>query len=250
MRFQIPFDVRFYETDRAARITPVALFNYLQEAAIRHGDAVGFDPPALEKLGYFWMMNRLHLRILRYAVRRENIRVETWGSNFKGMFATREWRVTDESGIEIAQATGRWVLLGGEPKRILRVPAIISDGYGEYPDRALEDKFDRMGPPDAPTCERAFHVRFSELDTNQHANSASYVDWCLESVPLDVMDARLPQSFEITFKKECRLGDELVARSQETSDSSTETRRYTHGLWRKSDNALLAIATSTWQPAT
>jgi len=190
------------------------------------------------------------LRILTYPIRRDSIRVETWGSNFKGMFATREWRVTNATGVDVAQATGRWVLLSGEPKRIIRIPAMISEGYGEYADRALEDTFDRMIPPEAATSERSFHVRFSELDTNQHANSASYVDWCLESVPVSVMDTFIPESFEITFKKECRLGDELIARSEEAASPAPESRRYRHGLWRKADGALLAIAASAWRPAT
>ncbi len=249
MRFRAPFDVRFYETDRAARLTPVALFNYLQETAIQHGDAVGLDGAELDRLGYIWMMNRLHFAIHRYPIRRESLTVETWGSRFKGMFATREWRVTGGDGAAVATASGRWVMLSGEPKRIIRIPPLISERYGEYPDRALEDAFDRMDPPESPSCDRHFHVRFSELDTNQHANSASYVDWCLEAVPLTVLDGFLPASFEITFKKECRLGEELAARSEELPADAPGERRFRHGLWRQSDSALLAIAASTWRPA-
>jgi acyl-ACP thioesterase len=249
MRFQAPFDIRFFETDRAARLTPVALFNYLQEAAVCHGDAVGMDGEALRQAGYVWMMNRLRFDILRYPVRRERIAVETWGSRFKGMFATREWRVTAEGGEPLATATGRWIMLGDTPKRIVRIPPFVSERYGEYPDRALDDPFDRMNPPAQISCTRNFHVRFSELDTNQHANSASYVDWCLEAVPMAVLDGFLPASFEITFKKECRLGDELAARSEELPQSAPDSRRFRHGLWRLSDDALLAIAESAWRPA-
>jgi medium-chain acyl-[acyl-carrier-protein] hydrolase len=249
MKLQARFDVRFYETDRAARLTPVALFNYLQEAAIRHGDAVGLNGPELERQGYVWMMNRLHFAIERNPTRREVITVETWGSRFKGMFATREWRVTDEAGGTVAVASGRWVMLGGEPKRIIRIPPVVSERYGEYPERALDDPFDRMTAPETPEFERQFHVRFSELDTNQHANSASYVDWCLEAVPLPVLDSCLPHSFEITFKKECRLGEELAARSEELPPGEDGSRRFRHGLWRVSDEALLAIAASTWRDA-
>ncbi len=249
MRYRTPFDVRFFETDRAARLTPVALFNYLQEAAVCHGDAVGVDGGALYKAGYVWMMNRLRIEVARYPLRRERVIVETWGSRFKGMFATREWRVTSEDGGALASATGRWVMLGGEPKRIVRIPAFVSEHYGEYPDRALDDAFDRMNPPAEIHCTRSFHVRFSELDTNQHANSASYVDWCLEAVPITVLDAYLPAMFEITFKKECRLGEELASRSEELPDSTAGVRRFRHGLWRSSDDALLAIAASEWRPA-
>jgi acyl-ACP thioesterase len=207
------------------------------------------DGRLLAELDYVWMMNRLHLRINRYPVRRESIAVETWGSRFKGMFATREWRVTDAKGNEVAAATGRWVLLNGEPKRIVRIPELVVQRYGEHPERALDDAFDRMDPPASAACERRFHVRFSDLDTNQHANSASYVDWCLEAVPTPVLDAYRPASVEITFKKECRLGEELSARSEEAPGEEKTCRQFRHGLWRQSDGALLAIAASEWRPS-
>jgi acyl-ACP thioesterase len=250
MRFRVPFQVRFYETDRSANLTPVALFNYLQEAAVRHGDEVSMDGHVLADLGYVWMMNRLHIRVDRYPGRREEVSVETWGSRFKGMFATREWRVNDAQDHTVAVATGRWVLLGGEPKRIIRIPPLVSERYGEYADRALEDPFARMDAPAEFDCRRRFHVRYSELDTNQHANSASYVDWCLEAVPIEVLETYIPASIEITFKKECRLGEELEARSEELPEASPASRRFRHALWRLSDDALLAVAASEWRPAT
>ncbi len=43
MKHRESFDIRFYETDRSSRLTPIALFNYLQETAIGHGDAAGLD---------------------------------------------------------------------------------------------------------------------------------------------------------------------------------------------------------------
>jgi acyl-ACP thioesterase len=92
-------------------------------------------------------------------------------------------------------------------------------------------------------------VRFSELDTNQHANSASYVDWCLEAVPMPILDRFLPDSFQITFKKECRLGEELAARSESLQELEPGVRSFRHGLWRLSDETLLAIATSRWKSA-
>ncbi len=244
------FEVRFYEADRASRLTPVSLFNYLQETAIRHGDAAGMDGPALQQLGYMWMMNRLRLEVLRYPVRREEVRVETWGSCLHGLFAVREWRATDARGEVIALATGRWLTIDVAKKKIIKIPPQMAATYGEHEGRAIEDSFERMDPPQDGAHARHFHVRFSELDTNQHANSASYVDWCLEAVPQDVLDSHLPSVFEITFKKEAKLGEELIATSAESAASSADRRAFRHVLKRARDGAINAIAASEWRPAT
>jgi len=247
MRYVESFQVRFFETDRAARSTPVALFNYFQEAAIAHGDAVGMDGAHLAALGYIWMMNRLRLDVYRYPRRGETVRVETWGSNFQGLYAVREWRATDADGQAIAAATGRWIILESARKKIVRIPALVPEAYGEEPDRAIDDPFDRMHAPENESgTERRFHVRLSELDTNQHANSACYVDWCLESVPLDLMETHMPARLEITYKRESKLGDGLIARGVEREAHGDE-RRFHHGLWREDDGALAAIARSVWR---
>lgn len=242
------FEVRFYETDRASRLTPISLFNYLQEAAIRHGDAAGMDGAALQKLGFMWMMNRLRLEVLRYPVRREEVRVETWGSCLHGLFAVREWRALDARGEVIALATGRWVVIDVPRKKIIKIPPEMPAAYGEHEGRAIDDAFLRMEAPANGVNARHFHVRFSELDTNQHANSASYVDWCLEAVPQEVLDSHLPSVFEITFKKEAKLGEELIAASAETGFATPGVRAFRHLLTRASDGAVNAIAASEWRP--
>lgn len=248
MKHRQSFDIRFYEADRASRLTPVALFNYLQEAAIGHGDATGLDGKALAELGYAWMMNRLHLRIERYPTRREVVQVETWGSNLKGLYAIREWQVTDTDGRTVASATGRWIILDTERKRIIKIPELMAQRYGEHEGRAIDDSFARMEPVEGGGFERRFHVRLSELDTNQHANSACYIDWCLEAVPRDLLDAYLPYSIEITYKKEARLGEGLVARSEEATNDRDTERVFRHTVRKEDGGAVAAIGRSVWRP--
>src|SRR5690606_4466399 len=195
------------------RLTPVALFNYMQEVAIRHGEAVGMTPHALHEAGYVWMMNRIHLNVDRYPARGETVHVRTWATQLSGMYAIREWVAFDGNGERVARATGRWVLLDGHRRKIIRIPASLHDAYGVYPDRAIEDPFERMHPLASYTHERAFHVRLSDLDTNQHANSAVYMDWTLESVPDEVLERSIPHTIELTYKKECKLGEPVSARS-------------------------------------
>lgn len=244
------FEVRFYEADRASRLTPVSLFNYLQETAIRHSDTAGMDGDSLMRRGYAWMLNRLHMRILRYPLRREVVQVETWGSCLRGLFAVREWRATDARGEVVALATGRWLVIDLKRKKIVKILPDMQAAYGEYEDRAMIDTFERMDPIQGGTNPRRFHVRSSELDINQHANSASYVDWCLEAVPGDILEGYLPFGIEITFKKEAKLGEELVATSLEVPGAGPGERRFHHLLSRSTDGAVNAIAASVWRPVT
>lgn len=245
MRCEHEFEVCFFETDRLARLNPVALFNYMQEVAIRHGEAVGKTAEALHDAGYIWMMNRVHLAIDRYPRRKDRIRIRTWGHEFKGMYAIREWLAFDSDGDVLARATGRWIMLDGPRRKIIRIPPEMLESYGAYPERAIDDSFERMHPLEEWDQQRNFHVRVSDLDTNQHANSAVYMDWTLESVPPEILQTCELRSVELTYKKECTLGDPVVARAKSLGpDRSAFLHEVRHG----ESNEVLCLGRSAWSP--
>ena len=247
MKYRQSFEVRFCEADRRSLLTPVALFNLIQEAAIRHGDAANIEGEKLMDMGFAWMMNRIHMRIDRYPRRRETVHVETWGSSLQGLFAVREWRVYDDDDNEIACATARWIMLDTKKRKIIKLPSEIAEHYGEHKERGIEDPFDRMTPIESVENEKRFHVRLSELDTNQHANSVAYVDWCLEAVPEDVLNDYLPCDIEIVYKKESKLGDGLIANSAEDSAAANGGRTFHHAIRLEDDGSLLTMGKSVWR---
>ena len=247
MRHENDFTIRFFETDHTGGITPVALFNYMQEIAIQHGDAVGLTPAVLHERGYVWMLNRIHLEIDRLPGRGEHLRIKTWASLMRGMYAVREWAVAGADGTPLARATGRWVILDGPKRKLIRVPEKLGDTYGVYPERALDDDFERMHPLENHEHEREFHVRVSDLDTNQHANSAAYMDWVLESTPPDLTEQAMPCSIELTYKKECRLGDALVARSRPIDGESASEREHLHEVVRTDTGDVLCLGRTRWR---
>ena len=249
MKHRQSFAVRFSEADRHSRLPPIALFNYLQEIAIGHGDAVEMDGETLSKMGYAWMMNRLHIQVDRYPRRRETVHLETWGSTLTGLFAIREWKVTDDSGRTLASATARWIIFDLRKRKIIKLPDILAERYGEHEGRGIEDPFDRMKAIESGECEKRFHVRLSELDSNQHANSASYIDWCLETVPEDVLNEYLPCDIEIIYKKESKLGDGLIASSLEAPPLDPAGRAFRHAIRLEENGALLTMGKSVWRRA-
>lgn len=228
MKFAESFRIRFTESDRHACATPVALFNLLQETAIAHSASAGRGSQMLVERGLAWMMNRAHVQFVRYPATDAEVTVTTWAHCLTGLYAIREWIVADAAGV-CARATGRWIMLDTRKQRIIKIPVDFAPTYGEEPDRAIVDTFERMNPIMSAQHSREFHVRVSDLDTNLHANSGCYVDWVLEAVPLEISSTRRPLAVEILFKKESVLGEGLVSLAQSVDDDSSELR-YHHTI--------------------
>ncbi len=241
------YEVRYYDSGGNARVTPVALYSYLQESALRHCDDIGLTTPKLFEMGYTWMLNRVHVQIRHYPRYKERVRVETWPVNISGLYSLREFFVYDESGAQCALATTRWVLIDIAKRRPVRPPESMAQGFELRDLRAIEDDFPKLDLVENPIAEKTFHVRLSDLDINQHANSRCYFDWVLEAVPDDVLRGYIPASVEIHYRQEASLGDAIEASSAEIPCEGAERRGFVHALAAPGNTGLLAQARSHWR---
>ncbi|MEK7793291.1 MAG: acyl-ACP thioesterase domain-containing protein, partial [Candidatus Hydrogenedentota bacterium] len=107
MRYRHSYEIRRRDTGRDECLTPDALYDYLQETAILHSDSVDLGANSLAGHGLAWILNRVIVHVDRYPRRREVVTIETWANNLRGLYAIREWRALDESGVVFACATSR-----------------------------------------------------------------------------------------------------------------------------------------------
>lgn len=243
--FEKQFEIRFYEIDSRWRLTPVSLFNYLQETAIAHSASVGRGPAVLVERGVGWFLTKFYLKIERYPQWQDALWIQTWPSSLQGLYAIREFTARDATGEVLARATAQWVLMDMARRRPIRLPEWITGSYPVCPRRAIDYNFPDLEPANGAGASRTFHVRISDLDMNKHANSASYIDWCLESAPQGVLNQFSPTEVEIAFKREVRQGETLTAWSLPVEQTATGCV-LSHSMCRDADGVLLSVARSRW----
>lgn len=240
------YEVRYFDSGANQRATPVALYSYLQETALRHCDHVGLTTQRLFEMGYTWMLNRVHVQALHYPRYKSRVTVETWPVNISGLYSLREFLVYDETETLCAKATTRWVLIDVAKRRPTKPPESMADGFELGSARAVEDEFPKIAPVEEPVTVKTFHVRLSDLDINQHANSACYFDWILETAPEEVLRTMTPASVEIFYRQEAGLGTAIEAVSEE-KDAEGTRRVFVHALREPGTDTLLAQGRSVWR---
>lgn len=249
MRYRHSYEIRRRDAGRDECLTPDALYDYLQETAILHSDSVDLGANSLARHGLAWILNRVIIHVDRYPRRREMVTIETWANNLRGLYAIREWRASDEAGAAFARATSRWFLINIEKRKPARIPGFITEAYGEIPeDRAIADSFDRVSPIETAETTKLFHVRLSDLDTNQHANSSRYIDWAIEAVPAEILYACKPSAIDISYKQEGLLGDEILSLSARTAIEGDDPA-FDHVIRRTGGGEVLAMGRTHWRRA-
>ena len=239
-------DIRQRDVDQFDRLTPTALYGSMQDAAIAHSMSKGLSGKTFMDLGYAWMLNRIHISVKHCPTIFEAVTVRTWASNLTGLYAIREFELLDEFNQVRACGTSRWVVIDLAKKRAVRLPNFLAERYGVLPKRALEDDFPKFDVKDTFDRSKEFQVRWSELDGNQHANSACYVDWFVEAVPTEILQTHDLKELELEYKRELVLGDTLTSACTPVSANAALTTIFDHKIINQEGQVLTAKGRTVW----
>lgn len=235
--------VRTFETDFSGQMMPSALLNVLQYAAGKHADMLGWSVRSLRAKGQTWVLQRFYCDIKKLPQDDARIRITTYPSGAGRALAYRDYKVEDESGQRLVDATSSWVILDLQTRRVVPVPEHIArtgDAFGpritEFPIPKL-NSFEVVGRfPEA-----RFRIRRHDLDLNRHVNNVRYMEWGMESVPGNVFTGQQLRELDIVFKAECFFGDSVEAFCQPAQEG------YQHVLRRRSDEKTVCLMRSRWE---
>lgn len=238
--------VRTFETDFRGRLTPSSLLNVLQYAAGKHADMLGWSVRSLHESGQTWVLQRFYCDIKALPQDDARLHITTYPSGVERVLAFRDYKVEDDAGRRLVNATSSWVILDLDSRRVMPVPEHVAHPGGGFGPRITEFPSSRLKPFDVVGSfpEASFRIRKHDLDLNQHVNNVRYMEWGMESVPHKVFSEQQLCELDIVFKAECFFGDEVEAFWRPAQKDA-----FAHVLRRRSDEKPVCLMHSRWQPS-
>jgi len=237
------YPVHYYEVDFRGLALPQTILNTLQDAAGDHAAALGFSVLSLLKKRMTWLLSRYRVQVLRFPRVGDSVRLETWPSGKKGVFALRDFEARDPSGGVFFRATSSWLLWNIPDRQPARLEENLPDET-TVDRRAIDDPFPPLPAVERVDREAEFRVWMQDIDFNNHVNHASYILWALETPPEDVLRSSVPTEIEVAYKAEAFYGDEIVSRLERDDPAGGTVFR--HGLFHKSKGTELARLRTSW----
>ncbi len=242
--WQENYRIRSYEVDCCNRLSILSAFNYMQEAASRHAEALGVSIHQLLAENKTWLLSRLKINISDYPGWNDRIRVNTWSSGAQQSFALRDFELTDTDHRPFAKALSAWLVIDLQRRRPIRIGPFLERLKPIEGRHILDGGLDKLPPLKQHTHEIRFVVRYSDLDINQHVNNVKFVEWVIESLPPAVLNSMILKELEINFLAEAFYGDQILVNcAPQNSDNS----QFLHRLTRRHDNHELARARTVWR---
>jgi len=237
------YTIRSYEVDSRRKITLPALGRFLQETAYHHAHNLELGYTHLKEKNQFWVLSRLLIKMFNYPVWGDRIEVHTWPTGVERLFAIRDFKIADNSGITLGVAVSSWIILDSEKRRPQR-PDFLKEEIGHLVgEPALEERPVKIpniiDSPKGPV----FPVRYSDLDLYNHVNNVKYIEWILDSYPVEMHHESEISTFEINFLSEAKYGNEISIYTESPDDAAAP---FKHCIKRVTDERDICLSRVGW----
>jgi acyl-ACP thioesterase len=208
----VPTEGRIFRAERRVRLGDVTprgrlrldgVVRYLQD--VSHDDTREAD--YADKDG--WVVRRTALRVEKFPVFQEKLRLETWCSGLGSHWAERATQLVGDRG-GLIEAAAVWVHVDLKSMR----PATLAEDFlttagGASLGRKISARSILKAKPDPATPRHMWPVRFSDMDALGHMNNAAYWE-AIEEWLAGRRDIRAPFSVVIEHLEPVQPGDEVM----------------------------------------
>lgn len=222
MYYTLPYTIPNFICDNHDTLTAWGCARLLQQAADNHTKLFGIGFQQLQQQHKAWVLCRTYYDVRRLPVDYEEVTIRTWSRGTDGLYAWRDFEMTDKDGAVIVASTTSWVIIDTDARHVVRLGAIV-EGFEHHPVKATElDSLGRIRFPkgeegDLVVAHR--QVRHSMLDHTQHVNNAEYIKWIFDNLPQGVT-AHAPFVLDVEYQQETRPDEEVSIHRLRREDGS------------------------------
>jgi len=185
---------------------PGSILEAMQETAGEHSASYGLSRSVMDGMGIAWVLSRVRVEMKRLPVAGETVTIETYPTPNRHLFFPRSHVFRDETGEEIGTANSLWVLMDLESRRIIkddRVTEKVPDNRELQPAAGMPAT---VRAPEGEKQEGSIQPQFTDLDLNRHVNNTKYLDWCLNALGVETLEAACVMRFDVNYEAEIRPG--------------------------------------------
>jgi acyl-ACP thioesterase len=203
------YPVGFTAVDESGGLTLAAVFDYFQEAAIRHAEDLGVGQGPMSALGQGWVLSRVSVLMRRRPRQTEQLTVRTWPRGWEKLFALRDFDIQDGAGEPVAVARSCWLIVDIAKRRPLRPQAAMEKLPLNEGLDALADGGKGLDMPAGAEKAAVRTAAYSDIDFNGHMNNARYVQWIQDILEPGALTRAGTMRLDINYLSEVKLGETL-----------------------------------------
>ncbi|MDD3108172.1 MAG: thioesterase [Alistipes sp.] len=207
------------EVDLTKRVTIITLGDYILHAAGEDADRIGFGVNHLQEVGNStWVLSRMAIEVDRFPAEYERYTIGTWVGEINRLTTTRNFILHDAQGRQFATATTQWAMIDMQSRHPLDLRENVNYAAALIPEPCPMDRPAKIARIEGEEVE-THRVRYSDIDFNQHTNTMKYIQWMVDTLPLEYLTERGLRRLDINFLHETRYGQQVVLHRASTDSA-------------------------------
>lgn len=203
------FKVRAFEVDANDRIKVSAIIDYFQDAASNDAERLNFGYTNFVPKGLIWVLSWAKFEFIRYPKFMEEVKIQSWGKKQHKLYSIRDYLLLDSNDEIICRGTSAWLLLDSKTHRPKILTQIFPEITMHSSKDALADLPEKINSSYSIKVIYKTMIRYSDIDLNQHANNAKYIEMMLDCFNIDYHSNHSISFLVVSFTAESKFGDEI-----------------------------------------
>lgn len=243
--FRQQYTIPYFLCDRKQTIRLSMLVNYMLKVSGEQTAQIASEQQQtfFHEQNRSWIILAYEFDIKRLPRRDETVTFETYASEYNRLFCYREFKVYDEQENLIVATTATFGIMDLTKRKIVRIPEAVAAPYQATYNKQIR----RTNKPEPLQTEQALHkaylVRYTDIDQNNHVNNSVYLTWMLDALEADFLNRHDMCSGIIKFEKEVSQVEQVSSYVQTTIEE--DAIRTDHAI--QSADVTNARASFYWQ---
>ena len=205
------YEIHYYEVDSNLKCKISSIVDFICDIGTQQSEELGGGIEYCKDNNCAWVFYKYDISMIRYPMFREKISITTKAVGFKKFYGLREYIIKDENEEIIGRAKVLFFLINIEKRRPMRIQKEQYEFYGVEEDADNNiDIFNKLEKIESEDYSKEFNIRYTDIDSNKHVNNVKYLDWAIETIPLEVVENYKISKVKVIFEKECKYGESIV----------------------------------------
>jgi len=201
--------IRAFDVDFSGKLKVNSVLDYLQDAASNDAERLSFGYSDFVSKGLTWVLSWAKFEFKIYPEFMDEVKIQTWGKKQFKFYSMRDYLMYNSKDEIICKGTSAWLLLDSKTLR----PKILTQLYPEFKmldaKDALQDLPQKIIPSAQTEIVYSTQIRYSDIDLNQHANNAKYIELMLDCFDQEFHKEHTIKSLTVSFNSETKFGDQI-----------------------------------------
>lgn len=205
------YEVHYYETDSKLKCKISSIIDFICDIGTQQSEELGGGIEYCAKNNCAWVFYKYEISMYRYPMFRETISITTNAIGFKKFYGLRQYIIKDKNEEVIGEAKVLFFLINVEKRRPMRIQKEQYELYGVDGDSDFNMDLDKLEKIEESDYSKEFATRYSDIDSNNHVNNVKYLEWAMETIPVEIANNYNLRRVKVTFEKECKYGEKISA---------------------------------------